>query len=432
VRDVSLWRGLLEVEKTVIERVEYDEDAGVLVAHVRPVSRQRGRCGLCRRRCPGYDAGSGRRRWRSLDLGTTVAMLEAESPRVKCRSHGVVVAHVPWARHDAGHTLAFDDQVAWLATQASKSTATQLMRIAWRTVGAIITRVWADIETQHDRLSGLRRIGIDEISYKKGHKYLMVVVDHDTRRLVWAAPGRNSATVGEFFDLLGEERCKLITHVSADGADFIDTIVAQMCPNAVRVADPFHIVKWATEALDEVRREAWNDARKQARAEPKRGRGRPPADAPPRPGSERAKALKGARYSLWKNPDDLTENQQVMLSWIAATDPRLYRAYLLKEGLRLVFQMPYKAAAAALDRWISWARRCRIPAFVKLQKSIVKHRSRILAAIEHRLSNGLIESTNTKIRLITRMAFGFKSPQALIALAMLNLGGHRPTLPGRK
>ena len=164
MRDVSLWRGLLGVEKTVIERVEFDEETQVLVAHVRAVSRQRGRCGLCRRRCPGYDTGPGRRRWRSLDLGTTVAMLEADTPRVACPAHGVVVAHVPWARHDAGHTLAFDDQVAWLATQASKTTATQLMRIAWRTVGAIITRVWADIDTQHDRLAGLRRIGIDEIS----------------------------------------------------------------------------------------------------------------------------------------------------------------------------------------------------------------------------------------------------------------------------
>ena len=182
----------------------------------------------------------------------------------------------------------------------------------------------------------------------------MVVVDHDTRRLVWAAPGRNSATVREFFDLLGAERCSQITHVSADGADFIDTIVAQSCPNAVRVADPFHIVKWATDALDEVRREAWNDARRQARAEPQRGRGRPPADAAPRPGDERAKSLKGARYSLWKNPEDLTQNQQAMLAWIATTNPRLYRAYLLKEGLRLVFQLPRDQAAEALDRWVAW------------------------------------------------------------------------------
>jgi len=422
----------LGVEKTLIGRVEFDEDAELLVAHVRPTSRARSRCGVCGRRRPGYDPGEGRRRWRSLDLGTIRAVLEADAPRVMCPQHGVVVASVPWARHDAGHTYAFDETVAWLATQSSKSTVTELMRIAWRTVGSIITRVWADVDAHCDRLAGLRRIGIDEISYKKGHKYLMVVVDHDTRRLVWAAPGRTSATVAEFFDLLGPERCAQITHVSADGADFIDTIVAARCLNAVRVADPFHVVKWATDALDEVRRDAWNDARVVARAEPKRGRGRPRGDAPPRPGSELAKALKGARYSLWYNPENLTENQQVKLAWIAASDPRLYRAYLLKEGLRVVFQLPHQAALEALDRWISWARRCRIPAFVKLQKSIVKHRARILAAIEHNLSNGLIESTNTKIRLITRMAFGFKSPEALIALALLSLGGHRPALPGRK
>ena len=432
MRDVSLWRALLSVEKTVIERVEFDEDAELLVAHVRPTGRARSRCGVCGRRRPGYDPGEGRRRWRSLDLGTMRAVLEADAPRVRCPQHGVVVASVPWARHDAGHTYAFDETVAWLTTQSSKSTVTELMRIAWRTVGSIITRVWDDVDAHCDRLAGLRRIGIDEISYKKGHKYLMVVVDHDTRALVWAAPGRSSATVREFFDLLGPERCAQITHVSADGADFIDSIVAATCPDAVRVADPFHVVKWATEALDEVRRGAWNDARALARAEPKRGRGRPPADAPPRPGGERARALKGARYSLWKNPENLSENQRIKLAWIAATDPRLYRAYLLKEGLRLIFTMPYAAAVEAIERWISWARRCRIPSFVKLQKSIIKHRARILAAIEHNLSNGLIESTNTKIRLITRMAFGFKSPEALIALALLSLGGHRPVLPGRK
>jgi transposase len=431
VQNATLWRALLGVEKTVVEGIEFDEDEQLLIAHVRPRQRARGRCGRCARRAPGFDHGEGRRRWRALDLGTVQVYLEGDAPRVNCREHGPTVIAVPWARHAAGHTRVFDEQVAWLATQCSKTAVTELMRIAWRTVGSIITRVWAEVDPSCDRLAGLRRIGIDEISYKKGHKYLMVVVDHDTRRLVWAAPGRTSATVREFFDLLGPDRCAQITHVSADGADFIDTIVAATCPNAVRVADPFHVVKWASEALDEVRRGAWNDARALARAEPTRRRGRPAADAPPRPGSERATALKGARYSLWKNPENLTENQRIKLTWIAATDPRLYRAYLLKEGLRLIFTMPYTAAVEALERWISWARRCRIQSFVKLQRSIVKHQARILAAIEHNLSNGLIESTNTKIRLITRMAFGFKSPQALIALALLSLGGHRPNLPGR-
>jgi transposase len=179
------------------------------------------------------------------------------------------------------------------------------------------------------------------------------------------------------------------------------------------------VVSWGTEALDEVRREAWNTARG---AVDRRRAGRATGDA---------KQLKHARFALWKNPEDLTQNQQAKLAWIVPTNPRLYRAYLLKEGLRHVFKVKGQEGKDALDRWISWARRCRIPAFVELQRRIVKHRAAIDAALEHGLSQGLIESTNTKIRLLTRIAFGFRSPEALIALAMLALGGHRPTLPGR-
>ncbi|MGH3503650.1 MAG: ISL3 family transposase [Nocardioidaceae bacterium] len=420
MQNAILWRGLLGVEETVVEGVEFDEVKELLVAHVRPRKGATRRCGRCRRRGVWYDNGEGRRRWRGLDFATVPVWLEADAPRVVCPAHGVVVAHVPWARHGAGHTAGFDEQVAWLATKCSKSAITELMRIAWRTVGSIITRVWVDVEALYDRFAGLSRIGIDEISYKRGHRYLTVVVDHDTGRLVWAAPGRDKATLATFFDALGAERCAQITHVSADGADWISTVVAQRCPNAVRCADPFHIVKWATEALDEARRSAWNTARG---ATGRRKAGRATGEA---------KKLKNSRYALWKNPDNLTEKQQAKLDWIVKTDPRLHRAYLLKEGLRLVFQLPYTEATEALDRWISWARRCRIPEFVTLQRRIVKHRASILAAIEHGLSNGRIESVNTKIRLITRIAFGFRSPQTLIALAMLSLGGHPPILPGRE
>jgi len=419
VRNARLWRALLGVEKTVIEGLEYDEDEDVLVARVRPTASARGRCGVCRRRCPGYDGGQGRRRWRALDLGTVRAVLEADAPRVACSEHGVVVAAVPWARHGAGHTHGFDDTVAWLAVQCSKTAVRQLMRVAWRTVGAIVTRVAADAMAGTDRFADLRRIGIDEISYKRGHRYLTIVVDHDARRLVWAAPGRDKATLRRFFDALGAERCAQITHVSADAADWIADVVAERCPDAVQCADAFHVVKWATEALDEVRREAWNTARGAVR---QRRAGR---------ASGTAKALKHARYALWKNPENLTERQTEKLAWIAKTDPRLHRAYLLKEGLRHVFVVKGEDGKEALDRWISWARRCRIPSFVALQRRIVKHRATINATLDHGLSNGLIESTNTKIRLLTRLAFGFRSPEALIGLAMLALGGYCPPLPGR-
>jgi transposase len=439
VRSARLWARLLGVEKTTVERIEYDEDAQVLVAHVKPHERERRRCPTCRRRCPVYDRGDGRRRWRALDLGTLVAELEADAPRISCPEHGVLVAAVPWARHHAGHTRFFDDQVAWLAVATSKTAVTKLLRIAWRTVGAIITRVVADIDSSVDRLEGLRRIGIDEISYKKGHRYITVVVDHDTSRLVWAAEGRDKATVRAFFDALGEDRSKLLTHVSADGADWIADVVQTRASQAIRCADAFHVVSWATEALDVVRRQAANDARALARTEPKGRPGRPRRDGTqasgPRPGHARAAALRHARYALWKNPDNLTDRQRAKLAWVAATDPLLHRAYLLKEGLRTVFEIGHNegpdAGVEALDRWLTWASRCRIPAFVDLGRKIRRHRPTIEAAIRENLSNALVESTNTKIRVLTRVAFGFHSATALIALAMLSLGGYRPDLPGR-
>ena len=439
MRSARLWAGLLGVEKTTIEKVDYDEDEHLVVVHVKPYERERRRCPACRRRCPRYDHGEGRRRWRALDLGTMVAELEADAPRVECPDHGVLVAAVPWARHHAGHTRFFDDQVAWLAVQSSKTAVTRLMRIAWRTVGAIITRVVADIDKTVDRLEGLRRIGIDEISYKKGHRYITVVIDHDSRRLVWAAPGRDRATVRAFFDALGEDRSKLLTHVSADGAEWISDVVKVRAPQAIRCADPFHVVAWATEALDVLRRHAWNEARAIARTEPKGRAGRPREDGTqasgPRPGHDLAKALKGARYALWKNPENLTDTQQTKLDWIATTDPRLHRGYLLKEGIRTVFVLGHSdgpdAGIEALDSWLGWAARCRIPTFVELGRKIRRHRPQIEAAIREDLSNALVESTNTKIRVLTRVAFGFHSADALIALAMLSLGGYRPDLPGR-
>jgi len=170
-----------------------------MVVHARPSARQRGRCGVCGRRSPGYDRGEGRRRWRALDLGTVQAFVEADAPRVRCRAHGVVVARVPWARHGAWHTRDFEDQAAWCASQCSRSAVCRLMRVSWRAVGGIVVRVVADRRALvADPLAELQRIGIDEISWRRGQRYIMGVIDHDSGRLVWAADGRDATILGEF------------------------------------------------------------------------------------------------------------------------------------------------------------------------------------------------------------------------------------------
>jgi transposase len=409
VRGIRVWARLLGLQRAVIEDVWIGDEGEVVVA-VRPIWRERDRCGICRRRSPGFDLGDGRRRWRALDLGTTLAFVEADAPRVSCRRHGVVVCAVPWARHQARFTTAFEDQTAWLAVNTSKTAVAQLMRIAWRTVGGICQRVAAEAQREVDLLAGLRRIGIDEISHRTGQRYLTVVVCHDTGRLVWAAAGRDRKTVEAFLDQLGEERCKQLELVSADMAAWVAGPITERCPQAELCLDPFHVVMLATDALDEIRREVWNEARRAGEIAV-------------------ARDLKGARFALWKNPENLTDRQQHKLADIQRTNARLYRAYLIKEQLRQIYRLPADAAIRLLDGWLKWARRCRLTPFIKLARTITDQRNGIIAAIQHGLSNARVEAINTQIRLITRRAFGFHSPDTLIALATLSLADLCPPLP---
>ena len=399
---------LLGIERAVVEDVRVELET--IVVSVRPRSREKHRCGVCGRRCPREDCGEGRRRWRALDLGTTLAFVEADAPRVYCKHHRVVVAAVPWARHDSRFTVSFEDQCCWLAVNTSKKAVAELMRVTWRTVGSICERVADEAIAQRDLFAGLKRIGIDDFSHRKGHRYLTVVVDHDTGRLVWAAPGRDRKTVEKFLDLLGKERCGQLELVSCDMAESIASAVGDRCPNAVRCVDPFHVIQLATDALDEIRREVWNEARRAGH-------------------KQVAKELKGARFALWKNAHRLTERQQHKLAHIQQTNKPLYRAYLISQQLREIYRVTYQEAMLLLDAWLAWARRCRLAPFVKLAKTITKQRPGIEAAIRHGLSNARIEQVNTQLRLITRRAYGFRTPAALIALAMLSLGGLCPPLP---
>jgi transposase len=415
VRATRIWKVLLGVERMVLESVDLEIDHGgqiVLVAGVRPVRRASLRCPMCGRRCPFRDKGEGRRRWRSLDLGSVRAFLEADAPRVFCRRHGVRVAVVAWARHKSGFTIEFEQTATWLVAQAAKSTVQELMRISWRTVNAIVTRVVNDARGSVDRLGGLRRIGIDEVSYRKGQRYLMTVVDHDTGRVVWAGEGRDQDCVRAFFDALGPERAAQITHVSADGAEWIHDVVTERAPGAVLCLDAFHAVMWATEAIDKVRRRIVGQLRAGGR-------------------EEDAKALKGSRWALLKNPDKLTGAQQASLASIKQTNDPLYRAYLMKEQLRDVFYHKGEHGWRLLTGLISWASRSQIPEMVSLAKTLKHFMPIIKNTLDHGLSNARSEATNTHIRVLTRRAYGYHSAEALIAMIELTRGGLCPPLPGR-
>jgi len=226
--------------------------------------------------------------WRHLDLGCWRLVIKARLRRLRCPSHGVRVEGVPFARHNSRFTRDFECLVAWLAVKTDKSSIERLLRVAWRTVGAVVERVVAD-ELDPGRLNDLFEIGMDEISWRKRHKYLTLVTDHRSGKVVWGAEGKDAKAAGKFFDDLGQERSGQLTAVSLDLGKAYPKAVRKHASQATICWDPFHVVAIATKALDDVRRDAWNDMRNQ--------------DA------ELAKKFKGARWSLLKNPDNLNNKQ---------------------------------------------------------------------------------------------------------------------------
>jgi len=165
-----------------------------------------------------------------VDTGTTRTFLEAAAPRVRCPEHGVLVAHVPWARPGAKCTYLLEDTCAWLAKNMALTAVTVFLRLSWRTVAGIVARVVQDLTGKTDQLDGLTRIGIDEFPTGR---------DTDTSR-VWSHEGRNKDTLTLFFDAPGTTRSALLTHVSADGAEWIHSVVREKAPQAAICLDPLY------------------------------------------------------------------------------------------------------------------------------------------------------------------------------------------------
>jgi transposase len=388
----SLLRQLLGLEDTRVVAAEFDEEG--LVVDVAPTWR-RPRCPGCGKRRSGYDRQRGRT-WRHLDLAGMALRLRYDSRRVECPKCGVLVEQLPWADTSSWFTKPFEDHLAYLAQRCDQSTVGRLMRVAWETVGGVIQRVMARHQTD-DLLDGLTIIGVDELSYRRHHEYVTVVVDHVAGRIVWARAGKNAETLKAFFHQLGPARCAKLEAVTIDMSGAYIKAVTEATPEAQIIFDRFHVQRLANDALDEVRR----DEVRAANADGK-------------------EQLKHTRWALLKNPWNMSQAESVRLSQLPTTNKRLFRAYLLKHSLATLLDgRQINVASRKLDEWIAWARRSRLGPFKRVAKTIRAHRDGILAYVRSGLSNGRTEGLNGKARTITRRAYGFHSASGLIAMLFL-------------
>jgi transposase len=348
------------------------------------------------------------KRWRHLDLGASRCIIECELRRLLCRDCGVRLEAVPWARAGARYTRDFEDVVAWLAQQMAATPIAGLLRIGWVTVGRIVERVVAD-HLDETRLQGLVCIGVDEISYRRHERYLTSVVDHEAGAIVWCSAGRNYATLQRFFTELGDRKDS-IRAVSIDMSGGYEKAIREQVPDAEVAFDPFHVCRLASRATDQVRRDEWN--------------------AHERSHTPTGRWIKNTRWSLLKAPENQTIDQLARLGEVQQANRALYRAFLLREELRLLYHLPDRALAPAhLDAWLAWASRSRLRPFVRLARTIRRHREGILTAIRLGLSNGRLEGLNSRIRLISHRSFGFHTADPLIALVYLCCSGIVIDLP---
>jgi transposase len=403
--------------------------------------------------------------WRHLDLGVWRLEVHARLRRVRCPEHGAHVEGVPFARDGARFTRDFENLVAWLATKTDKTATCRLTRIDWHTIGRIIERVGAEL-IDADRLSDLFEVSIDEVAWRKGHRYLTLVGDHRRRCIVWGCEGKGQAAADRFFreldpppEIPGPEhasqprqapqpaimvpfgpcptvpaghgihgawlqrqseeiepaifaRASKLNAVSMDMGEGYAKSVREHAPQAVICIDNYHVVQLATKALDEVRREHWNELRRAGE-------------------SDAAKQFKHDRWALLKNPTDLTDQQAATLAALQAAGGKVPRAWAMKEMVRAIFAPNLTVAAVAelIDRLLKRLSRSRLKPFIRLGRTIRKHRDGILAARRRKLSNAPAEALNNKVKLIVRRAYGFHSSNAALALVHLTCGPLTLTLP---
>ena len=489
----------MHVENAKIENKKiqaYGEiwDQNIVVVSARPFKRAQCHCPICGNKCvkDGFKQ-EDESTWRAPNLNGMPVYIKYRPQRILCPEHGALNENIPWADGTSRFTAAFNDEVTWFACQMSKTAVCEFEGINWRTVGNCVKAAHARLEPDiswriHD---DVRRICVDETSYRKGYKYITVVYDMDKNRVIWVHEDRGYEVFAEFCRLLTPEEREKIEIVAGDGASWIDSCKEEFFPNATRCTDFFHVAQWINKALDDVRistaakarreynslrdeyikaeaeaaaaaekaKQDYQDALEELAGMPRRGRpsarklelasfiaeyeaaqAQTPENSRPRSAgrprkvqltpeheaslkelSGRIDDFKGAKFALGHNPENCTDNQIEKLQLIENNYPDLYRAYQLKEALRLILHMKDPdQAATELEKWIDDARNSGLRPMEKLADKIEnRHKENILNAIKCQANSAKSESTNTTIKGIIGLARGFRNLDNMIALIYL-------------
>ncbi len=358
------------------------------------------RCPECGRRCKIKRILPESRTWRDISVcGWTIFFVYAPK-EIVCPTHGRAQEDIPWADAHARVSYRLEFLMLTYAQLMTPKAAAQLLHIAKSTFSDILHRTIDRVRDGH-RIRGLRCIGVDEVSYRKGHKYVTVVYDLERSCVLWVGQGKGRATIDEFFNtFLSAYQRKQIQWACCDMSETFIGALKEHCPNAKLVLDRFHLVKALNAAVDEVRKEQWRHVSREER-----------------------KVLKGIRWILFRNDSDRTREDRRVLQSLRKSNRRIHRASILKDEFQQFwdFKAPW-AARRFLKRWSTTTLKSRLEPFRKFVTTLRKHSEDIITFVECRITNAVSEGLNRIIRMIKNRASGFRSVKAFIDLIYLSIG----------
>jgi transposase len=352
-------------------------------------------CSICGKRFRPKDTLK-ERRWSHVSLWGIPVFLYYSPRRINCPEHGVKVAKIPWNMGKRPLSFPLITVLAFWSRLLPWDQVGRLFNVSWNTVRAAVEAAVEYGRTQED-YKGVRIIGIDEISRKRGHTYHTNVYDLDRKRLIWSGAHRDKDSLRRFFQWWGEERTASIEGVCCDMWQHYIDVIHEYCKEAVVVFDKFHIVRHLIEAVDKVRR---MEAKALSEVD--------------------SEVLKGTRYIWLKNPWNLTDKQKLRLGDLLKMNLKVIKAYLLKELFRKLWSYQRKGwAARYLKQWFWWATHSRIKPLRDFAWMLRNHEEGILAYFNLRIDNGLVEAMNNNAKAISHRARGYRT-ETTFSLALIH------------
>ena len=374
----------------VYNKVYFNEGQSAIIADLAPRARSKPICSSCHKKGSIYDTQPARL-FEFIPIWNIPVFISYRMRRVDCKNCGVKVEKVPWA--DGKHSCcnAYRHYLSTWAKKMSWSETARTFKTSWDNVCRSVKWV-VDYGLKHRDLSGVSALGVDEVAYSKGHKYMTLVyqIDGKSKRLLGVLKDRKEEVLKSFFNELGEQWCSKIKVVCSDMWKPYLNVVKSTLPNALNILDRFHIVKKLNEAVDKVRKEEFKRMKLD---------GYDPI-------------LTKSKYCLLKRPDNLTPNQKLKLDEVLQYDLKSTRAYMHKEAFDAFWQYnsPYWARWF-LKKWCTRVMRSRLEPMKKFVKTLRNHEDLLMNYFKtkQRYSSGIVEGLNRRINLSMRKAYGYKS-----------------------